>query len=163
MLTTQLLKTDHESSWSPAAGALLALRQNEWLSGKPGVRRVTIDRRGGVVEELGSVRAPQQGRDLQLALDSRVQHLAFRELKRGVDAHRAKGGAAVVLDARSGEILALVNYPTAKPGDRAAAATGGLRNRAVAEWKEFRGKRGGAGKVAPKGFSRSGRFSDVIG
>ncbi|HOB00671.1 MAG TPA: penicillin-binding protein 2 [Casimicrobium huifangae] len=111
----------------------IELAQNEWLSGKPGVRRVTIDRRGGVVEELGSVRAPQQGRDLQLALDSRVQHLAFRELKRGVDAHRAKGGAAVVLDARSGEILALVNYPTAKPGDRAAAATGGLRNRAVAD------------------------------
>ncbi|HPG63580.1 MAG TPA: penicillin-binding protein 2, partial [Casimicrobium sp.] len=77
----------------------LELAQNEWLSGKAGARRVTIDRRGGVVEEIRSVRAPQQGRDLQLALDSRVQHLAFRELKRGVDAHRAKGGAAVVLDA----------------------------------------------------------------
>lgn len=111
----------------------IELAQNEWLSGKPGVRRVTMDRRGGVVEELASVRAPQQGRDLQLALDSRVQHLAFRELKRGVDSHRAKGGAAVVLDARSGEILALANYPTAKPGDRQAAATGGLRNRAVAD------------------------------
>ncbi|MCC7068698.1 MAG: penicillin-binding protein 2 [Burkholderiales bacterium] len=111
----------------------IELAQNEWLSGKPGARRVTIDRRGGVVEELGSVRTPQQGRDLQLALDSRVQHLAFRELKRGVEAHRAKGGAAVVLDATSGEILALVNYPTAKPGDRAAAVNGGLRNRAVAD------------------------------
>ncbi len=109
------------------------LAQNEWLSGKPGVRRVTLDRRGGVVEEHGSIRAPQQGRDLQLALDSRVQHIAFRELKRGVDANRAKGGAAVVLDARSGEIVALVNYPSANPGDRSAAATGGLRNRAVAD------------------------------
>jgi cell division protein FtsI (penicillin-binding protein 3) len=111
----------------------LELAQNDWLAGKPGLRRVTIDRRGSVVEELGSLRTPQQGRDLQLALDSRVQHLAFRELKRGVDAHRAKGGAAVVLDAKSGEIVALVNYPTAAPGDRAAAATGGLRNRAVAD------------------------------
>ncbi len=111
----------------------IELAQNEWLSGKPGARRVTIDRRGGVVEELGSVRTPQQGRDLQLALDSRVQHLAFRELKRGVDANHAKGGAAVVLDAKSGEIVALVNYPTSKPGDRSAAATGGLRNRAVAD------------------------------
>lgn len=111
----------------------IELAQNEWLSGQPGARRVTIDRRGGVVEELGSVRTPQQGRDLQLALDSRVQHLAFRELKRGVDSYRAKGGAAVVLDARSGEIVALVNYPTSKPGDRSAAATGGLRNRAVAD------------------------------
>lgn len=111
----------------------IELAQNEWLSGKPGARRVTIDRRGGVVEELGSVRTPQQGRDLQLALDSRIQHLAFRELKRGVDSHHAKGGAAVVLDARSGEIVALVNYPTSKPGDRSAAATGGLRNRAVAD------------------------------
>ena len=111
----------------------LELAQNDWLSGKPGVRRVTIDRRGSVVEEHGSLRTPQQGRDLQLALDSRVQHLAFRELKRGVDAHRAKGGAVVVLDAKSGEIVALVNYPTSAPGDRAAAATGGLRNRAVAD------------------------------
>ena len=111
----------------------LELAQNDWLSGKPGLRRVTIDRRGSVVEEHGSLRAPQQGRDLQLALDSRVQHLAFRELKRGVEAHRAKGGAAVVLDAKSGEIVALVNYPTAVPGDRAAAVNGGLRNRAVAD------------------------------
>lgn len=111
----------------------IELAQNEWLSGKPGARRVTIDRRGGVVEELGSVRTPQQGRDLQLALDSRVQHLAFRELKRGVDNNHAKGGAAVVLDAKSGEIVALVNYPTSKPGDRSAATTGGLRNRAVAD------------------------------
>ncbi len=111
----------------------IELAQNDWLSGKPGLRRVTIDRRGSVVEEHGSMRTPQQGRDLQLALDSRVQHLAFRELKRGVDAHRAKGGAAVVLDAKSGEIVALVNYPTAAPGDRSAALTGGLRNRAVAD------------------------------
>jgi cell division protein FtsI (penicillin-binding protein 3) len=111
----------------------LELAQNEWLSGKHGVRRVMIDRRGGVVEEHGTVRAPQQGRDLQLSLDSRVQHIAFRELKRGVEANRAKGGAAVVLDAKSGEVLALVNYPTANPSDRAAAANGGLRNRALAD------------------------------
>jgi cell division protein FtsI (penicillin-binding protein 3) len=111
----------------------LELAQNEWLSGKHGVRRVMIDRRGGVVEEQGTIRTPQQGRDLQLSLDSRVQHIAFRELKRGVEQHRAKGGAAVVLDAKSGEILALVNYPTANPHDRSAAATGGLRNRALAD------------------------------
>ena len=111
----------------------LELAQNDWLSGKPGLRRVTIDRRGSVVEEHGSLRTPQQGRDLQLSLDGRVQHLAFRELKRSVEAHRAKGGAAVVLDAKSGEIVALVNYPTSVPGDRSAATTGGLRNRAVAD------------------------------
>jgi cell division protein FtsI (penicillin-binding protein 3) len=111
----------------------IELAQNEWLSGKQGIRRVMIDRRGGVVEEQGVVRTPQQGRDLQLSLDSRVQHIAFRELKRGVEANRAKGGAAVVLDAKSGEILALVNYPTANPSDRSAAVTGGLRNRAIAD------------------------------
>jgi cell division protein FtsI (penicillin-binding protein 3) len=111
----------------------IELAQNEWLAGKHGARRVMIDRRGGVVEEHGSVRVPHQGRDLQLSLDSRVQHIAFRELKRGVEANRAKGGAAVVLDAKSGEILALVNYPTASPTDRAAAANGGLRNRALAD------------------------------
>jgi cell division protein FtsI (penicillin-binding protein 3) len=111
----------------------IELAQNEWLAGKQGARRVMIDRRGGVVEEQGSIRTPQQGRDLQLSLDSRVQHIAFRELKRGVEANRAKGGAAVVLDAKTGEILALVNYPTANPSDRSAAANGGLRNRALAD------------------------------
>ncbi len=107
--------------------------QNEWLSGKPGLRRVMIDRRGGVVEEHGVLRPPQPGRDLSLSIDSRVQHIAHRELRAAIDKHRAKAGAAVVLDAQSGEILALANFPVPKPGERSAGVGSGLRNRALAD------------------------------
>ena len=87
----------------------LELTQQEWLGGKPGSRRVIINRRGEIVEDVESIRAPQAGRDLALAIDSRLQYLAFRELKAAVEANRAKAGGLVVLDAQSGEIIALAN------------------------------------------------------
>ncbi|MCS6996342.1 MAG: penicillin-binding protein 2 [Casimicrobiaceae bacterium] len=111
----------------------IELAQNEWLSGKAGVRRVMIDRRGGVVEEFGLLRHPQPGRDLHLAIDSRVQHIAHRELRSAVERHRAKGGAIVVLDAETGEILAMVSAPTPKPGERSAGLGSGLRARALTD------------------------------
>jgi len=67
------------------------------------------------VEDVASIRAPQAGRDLALSIDSRLQHLAYRELKAAIDAHRAKAGGLVVLDVATGEILALANYPTFNP------------------------------------------------
>lgn len=111
----------------------IELAQNDWLAGKPGLRRVMIDRRGGVVEEFGVLRNPQPGRDLHLALDSRVQHIAHRELRAAMERFRAKGGAIVVLDAKSGEILAMVSAPLPKPGERSAGVGSGLRNRALAD------------------------------
>lgn len=111
----------------------IELAQNDWLSGKPGLRRVMIDRRGGVVEEFGIQRHPQPGRDLHLALDSRVQHIAHRELRSAMERFGAKGGAVVVLDAKSGEILAMVSAPLPKPGERSAGVGSGLRNRALAD------------------------------
>ena len=80
----------------------IELAQQEWLGGKPGSRRVIIDRRGDVVEDVESIRAPQAGRDLALAIDARLQYLAFRELKAAVEANRAKAGGLVILDARTG-------------------------------------------------------------
>ncbi|HQU51100.1 MAG TPA: hypothetical protein PLM09_18570 [Casimicrobiaceae bacterium] len=87
----------------------IELAQQGWLAGVPGSRRVIINRRGEVVEDVASIRAPQQGRDLALSLDSRLQYLAFRELKAAVEANRAKAGGIVILDVRTGEILALAN------------------------------------------------------
>jgi cell division protein FtsI (penicillin-binding protein 3) len=111
----------------------IELTQQEWLGGKPGSRRVIINRRGDVVEDVESIRAPQAGRDLALAIDARLQYLAFRELKAAVEANRAKAGGLVILDARSGEILALANWPTYNPNARNKVARDRMRNRALTD------------------------------
>ena len=85
----------------------IELAQQEWLGGRPGSRRVIINRRGDAVEDVEAIRAPQAGRDLALAIDTRLQHIAFRELKSAVEANKAKAGGLVILDSRTGEILAL--------------------------------------------------------
>ncbi len=111
----------------------IELTQQEWLGGKPGSRRVLINRRGDVVEDVESIRAPQAGRDLALAVDARLQYLAFRELKAAVEANRAKAGGLVILDAQSGEILALANWPTYNPNARNRVARDRMRNRALTD------------------------------
>ena len=109
----------------------IELAQQGWLAGVPGSRRVIINRRGEAVEDVASIRAPQEGRDLALSLHSRLQYLAVRELKAAVEANRAKAGGLVILDARSGEILALANWPTYNPNSRDRAARDRMRNRAL--------------------------------
>ncbi|HKE42780.1 MAG TPA: penicillin-binding protein 2 [Casimicrobiaceae bacterium] len=111
----------------------MELAQQSWLGGKPGTRRVIINRRGDVVEDVASIRAPQEGRDLALALDSRLQYLAFRELKAAVEANKAKAGAMVVLDVKTGELLALANWPAYNPNSRTRAARERMRNRALTD------------------------------
>ena len=109
----------------------MELAQQLWLGGKPGSRRVIINRRGEIVEDVASIRAPQEGRDLALSIDSRLQYLAFREIKAAVEANKAKAGAMVMLDPRTGEILALANWPSYNPNNRSRAARDKMRNRAL--------------------------------
>ncbi|MDP2826393.1 MAG: penicillin-binding protein 2 [Sulfuritalea sp.] len=111
----------------------IELAFNGQLSGKPGSRRVIKDRRGNVVEDVESIRPPLEGRDIVLALDSKVQYLAYRHLKQALEDHRAKAGGVVVLDARSGEILALANLPTYNPNNRVKLVGAQLRNRALTD------------------------------
>lgn len=111
----------------------LELAYQDWLAGKPGSRRVIKDRVGHIIEDVESVRAPHQGRDLVLSIDRKLQYLAFRELKQAVEAHNAKAGAVVVLDARSGEVLALANLPSYNPNNRGKLIGGRTRNRAVTD------------------------------
>jgi len=111
----------------------IELAQQSWLGGVPGSRRVIINRRGEVVEDVEALRAPQEGRDLALSLDSRLQYLAFRELKAAVESNKAKAGGLVILDTRTGEILALANWPTYNPNNRSRAVRERMRNRALTD------------------------------
>ena len=103
------------------------------LLGRPGSRSVIRDRRGNIIEDVGALKPPQDGRDVHLALDSKIQYLAYSQLKAAVELHKAKAGGAIVLDARSGEILALVNLPTYNPNNRDRLSGAQLRNRAITD------------------------------
>ncbi|KPK12589.1 MAG: cell division protein [Acidithiobacillales bacterium SG8_45] len=106
---------------------------NDWLSGKPGRKRVLKDRLGNIVESVESITLPERGRDLVLSIDRRIQYLAYRELKEAVAQHKAKGGTAVVMDVRSGEVLAMVNQPGFNPNNRKNFRSRYFRNRAVTD------------------------------
>jgi len=108
------------------------LVQNAELSGKPGERRVIKDRQGRIVEDLEAVKVPQDGRDLVLSIDRRIQYLAFRELAKAVEQFKAKAASAVVLDAKTGEVLAMVNLPTYNPNNP-VNIQGKTRNRAITD------------------------------
>lgn len=104
------------------------------LAGRDGSRRVLKDRLGNIVEGVESIRAPQDGQAITLAIDRNIQYLAYRELAAAVAQHRAKAGAAVVLDARTGEVLALVNQPSYNPNRRVRGVPlSYLRNRVVTD------------------------------
>lgn len=111
------------------------LAQNKSLSGKAGERRVIKDRQGRIVEDLQAVKVPQEGQDLVLSIDRRIQYLAFRELAKAVDLYKAKAGAAVVLDAKTGEVLAMVNLPTYNPNNP-INIKGKTRNRVLTDTYE---------------------------
>jgi len=111
----------------------MELSQQSWLAGIPGSRRVIVNRRGDAVEDVASIRAPQEGRDLTLSIDSRLQYLAFRELKNAVEANKAHAGGLVILDVRTGEILALANWPAYNPNNRDRTSRDRMRNRALTD------------------------------
>ena len=112
-------------------GLELAFQQH--LGGKPGSRRVIKDRLGQIVEDVESIRTGQDGRDLALSIDGKLQSLAYGALKAAVQQHRAKAGALVALDVRTGEILALANVPSFNPNNRARLTGAQLRNRALTD------------------------------
>ena len=82
------------------------------------MRRVIVDNKRNIVDEAGAGRLPQEGRDLALSIDRKLQHLVFRELKDAVELNKARAGGAVVLDVHTGEILALANWPAFDPNKR---------------------------------------------
>jgi cell division protein FtsI (penicillin-binding protein 3) len=111
----------------------MELAKEKELAGQPGRRRVIQDRLGRYVEGLGIINPPKDGADLQLSIDSKVQFLAFNELKAIVEKHRAKAAGAVVLDVQTGEVLALANWPTYNPNSRSNLSGEQLRNRVLTD------------------------------
>lgn len=106
---------------------------NKQLSGKNGSRRVIKDRLGRVVEDVRDVIPPVDGPDLQLSIDSKVQYFAYQKLREAVRTHKARAGSVVVLDAVTGEVLALANYPSFDPNRRRNLSGEQLRNRALTD------------------------------
>jgi cell division protein FtsI (penicillin-binding protein 3) len=111
----------------------IELAAEDRLAGVPGSRKVIKDRKGRIVEDVESLRAPRDGQVVTLAIDQRLQFLAHRELKAAVAQFGAKGGSLVILDARTGEILALVNQPDYNPNNRANVTGRQTRNRSVTD------------------------------
>jgi cell division protein FtsI (penicillin-binding protein 3) len=111
----------------------IELSQQAALAGAPGQKRVIKDRKGRVVEDVESLKVPRDGKPLSLAIDERLQYLAHRELKAAVELHKAKGGALVMLDAHTGEVLALTNQPDFNPNNRFNVQPKQMRNRSVTD------------------------------
>jgi cell division protein FtsI (penicillin-binding protein 3) len=111
----------------------LELAYEQKLSGEDGIKRVIQDRLGRVVENVDSVRPPRPGEDLVTSVDLRIQYLAYRELKSAIREFQARAGSVIVIDVRSGEILAMVNQPSFNPNDRTQFDVARYRNRAATD------------------------------
>mgnify|MGYP003336364283 FL=1 len=106
--------------------------QNRSLSGVAGRRKVLKDKLGRFVDDIDDIKLPQEGNDVTLSIDRRIQYLTYRELAKSIEEHKALAGSAVVIDAKTGEILALANLPTYNPNNL-NAGSGPTRNRAVTD------------------------------
>ncbi len=112
-------------------GVELAL--DDWLRGKPGLKRVIRDNRGRIVENVDLLRPAQPGKDVRLTIDRRIQYLTYRELKAMIEQSGATSGSAVVLDVESGEVLAMANLPSFNPNNVGSANREAHRNRALTD------------------------------
>jgi cell division protein FtsI (penicillin-binding protein 3) len=111
----------------------LELGYDGWLIGEAGKKWVIKDRIGRVISDVQTVSEQQRGRDLVLSIDRRIQYLAYRALLQGVKENQATSGSAVVLDVKTGEVLAMVNQPSFNPNNRPARMNDHFRNRAVTD------------------------------
>lgn len=111
----------------------LELAYNSYLAGDPGKRLVLKDRKGRLVKDLRLIEEAKPGGDLTLAIDLRLQYMAYRELKAAVNEHNADGGTLVMMDARNGEVLAMANVPSYNPNNRSELNAEGLRNQAITD------------------------------
>ncbi|MFT6351554.1 MAG: cell division protein FtsI (penicillin-binding protein 3) [Neptuniibacter pectenicola] len=111
----------------------LELAYEDWLKAEPGKQLVMKDRLGRTIKHVREVKSAQHGNNIELSIDLRLQYLAYRELKAAVKAHKADGGSLVMLDVKTGEVLAMVNQPSYNPNDPRQRVSSALRNRALTD------------------------------
>jgi cell division protein FtsI (penicillin-binding protein 3) len=111
----------------------IELAHQDTLGGRAGSRRVIKDRLGRVVEDVQSIRVAQDGKDIVLSIDSKIQSLAYSALKTAVEQHHAKAGSLIAIDIRTGEVLALANVPSFNPNNRTRLTGAQLRNRVITD------------------------------
>jgi cell division protein FtsI (penicillin-binding protein 3) len=111
----------------------IELAYDDWLKGKPGKKRYIKDLHGDVVRDIGVLREAVPGNELTLSIDLRLQYLLHRELQQAVTRAQAKSGTIVTLDAHTGEVLAMVNYPGYNPNNRKSKTASSMRNRAMTD------------------------------
>jgi cell division protein FtsI (penicillin-binding protein 3) len=111
----------------------LELALNSQLTGVAGVERVVRDGKRRMVKHVDDIRAPIAGEDIHLSLDRRLQYLAYRELKAAVAQHKANAGSLVLLNPKTGEVLAVANQPAFNPNDRSKFKASHVRNRAFTD------------------------------
>ena len=111
----------------------MELAYNQWLEGTPGKERVLKDGMGHVVSLLGTVQSEQSGKELALSIDHRIQYMAYRDLADGMEQAQATAGSAIVLDIKTGEVLAMVNLPSYNPNQTVDPRSDTLRNRCVTD------------------------------
>ena len=114
----------------------MELAEQASLAGKLGSRRVIKDRLGHIIEDICAVNEPHDGKDLKLSIDSKIQYLAYAQLKDTIAKYKAKAGGVVVVDVQTGEVLALANFPSYNPNDRSALTGAQLRNRVMTDTYE---------------------------
>jgi len=107
------------------------LAYDEWLAGVPGKRQVIKDRRGRLIKDVQVTKNAKAGKPLALSIDLRLEYLANRELRNAIIENGAKAGSLVIMDVKSGEILAMVNQPTYNPNNRRNLQPAMMRNRAM--------------------------------
>ena len=114
----------------------IELAYDTWLTGESGAKKVVKDRAGRVINDISLINPARPGEELRLSIDLRVQYAAYRALKKAVQKHNAKSGSIVILDVRSGEVLAMVNQPSFNPNDRVNLSQSAVRNRAMTDLME---------------------------
>lgn len=111
----------------------IELYYNKWLSGKDGYKNVQRDLKGQAVSQIGDYRPAEDGKPIALSIDRRIQYLTYHALVQEQQKTKALAATAVVMDVRSGEILAIATVPSFNPNSRADRKADDARNRAVTD------------------------------
>jgi cell division protein FtsI (penicillin-binding protein 3) len=115
----------------------IEMYSNKILSGIPGYRKVLKNRSGKIVDDLQDIQIPIDGKDIQLSVDKRLQYSSYKALEKAVEKHGALSGSSILLDAKTGEVLAMTNYPSYNPNPKGSSRdTDYVRNRVVTDMFE---------------------------